>query len=77
MTHYAKMATFGFRFLAVAALLHSIPGLVAIMSIGGMANAGLHMPMWPLASVLLYPIVAVIVFVFARPLGELVARGLE
>jgi hypothetical protein len=77
MTHYAKLATFGFRFLAVAALLHSIPGFFALMSMRGMADAGLHMPMWPFVSVFLYPLVAVMVFVFARQLGELVARGLE
>lgn len=77
MTDYAKLATFGFRFFAVAALLHSIPGIVSIIGLRRMEVGALHIMVWPLVAAFLYPAIATIVFINARPLGEMVARDLE
>jgi hypothetical protein len=42
-----------------------------------MMNVPQGMPVWAVAGAFLYPIMAVILFLVARPLGNLVARGLE
>lgn len=77
MTHYARLAALGFRFLAVVVLFYSVAGIFMVLGVTRATGFGGQMPMWPLASVFLHPILAVILFLVARPLGEFVARGLE
>ena len=77
MTHYAKLATIGFRFIAVAGLIYTLPGLLMIARITRMGAMGGDMPMLAFAGVFIHPILAGLVFYFARPLGEFVAQGLE
>jgi hypothetical protein len=77
MSHYARLAAIGIRFLAIAALLYWAPTLLMGLSVTRMNGVSEGMPSWALAWTLLYPILAVILFLVARPLGNLVARGLE
>jgi hypothetical protein len=77
MTHYARLAALSFRFLAVVALLYTLPGLFMGFGMTRMMNVPQGMPVWAVAGAFLYPIMAVILFLVARPLGNLVARGLE
>lgn len=77
MTHYARLAALSFRFLAVVALLYTLPGLFMGFGMTRMMNGPQEMPVWAVAGAFFYPIMAVILFLVARPLGNLVARGLE
>jgi hypothetical protein len=77
MNHYAKLAAIGFRSLAIVVLFYSAAGLFIVFGVTRATGMTHQMPMWPMASVLIHPILAVILFVAARPLGEFVARGLE
>lgn len=77
MTHYARLAALSFRFLAVVALLYTLPGLIMGFGVTRMMNGPQETPVWAVAGAFLYPIIALILFLVARPLGNLVARGLE
>jgi hypothetical protein len=75
MSHYAKLAALAFRWLGVAILFYALPALVAFAS-SGMFHMSRQMPMMAFIG-LLHPILAVILIIAARPLGELTARGIE
>jgi len=77
MSHYAKLAALGFRLLAVAGLFYGLPGLVMAARIAREPGMDGHMQIWPIAGILLFPTMAVILFLFARSLGIFVAQGLE
>ncbi len=77
MSHYAKLAALGFRWVAVAGLLYSLPGMVMMLRVTTMPGIEQKMQLWTLVSVFLFPVVAVILFLIARPLGTFVAQGLE
>jgi hypothetical protein len=77
MTHYARLAALSFRFLAVVALLYTLPALFMGFGMTRMMNGPQGVPVWAVAGAFLYPIMAVLLFLVARPLGNLVARGLE
>jgi hypothetical protein len=77
MTHYAKLAALGFRLMAVLGLFSSLPGLAMMARIAREPGMDGHMQIWPIAGYLVIPIMAVILFLVARPLGIFVAQGLE
>ena len=76
MTHYAKLAAIGFRLLAVVQLFEFLPGLLTVIRFAR-PGVGPAMPISIFAAVLIHPILAGVLFFFARPLGEFVAQGFE
>lgn len=77
MSHYAKLAALAFRFLGIGILFYSLPMLLMMpVAFRSMPPMGRDMPLLAFAG-FLFPILAVIVILAARPLGELVARGIE
>jgi hypothetical protein len=80
MTHYAKLAATGFRVLAVTGFLFTLPGLFMMFRMSGMAGMGTagfgQSVNWMFVG-LSHPLFAVILFFVAKPLGNLVGRGLD
>ena len=77
MTHYAKLAAIAFRLVAVVGLIYFLPSLLMIIRISRMGPMGRDMPMIAFAGVFIHPILAGLVFYFARPLGKFVAQGFD
>ena len=77
MSHYAKLAALGFRFVALAALLYSLPGLAMAARVAHEPGMDGQMQLLAIVMILLFPVIAIVLFLAARPLGAFTARGIE
>jgi hypothetical protein len=68
------------RLLGLALLLFTLPQSVQLTTVIAMGMSEPHSStamMWPMALFLAVPIVAVVLILYARPIGRLIARGIE
>jgi len=77
MSHYAKLAALGFRFIAMAGLLYSLPSVVMMARFVREPGMNGGMQLWAIAAMLIFPILAVVLYLVARPLGVFIAKGIE
>lgn len=77
MSHYAKLAALGFRFTALAGLIYALPSLLMMARVAWQPGMNGTMQLWSLTILLLFPGIAVILFMVVPRLGAFVARGIE
>jgi hypothetical protein len=82
MINLQSLAALAVRLLGLALLLFTLPQLVQLATavVLSMSMSDPHAStamVWSLAWFLLVPIVAVVLVLYARPIGRLIARGIE
>jgi hypothetical protein len=80
MINLQSLAALAVRFLGLALLLFTLPQLFSLASMALGAVAGmpsLSTTIWSFAWLFLEPIVALVLMLYARPIGRLIARGIE
>jgi hypothetical protein len=77
MSHYAKLAALVYRFVAVAGLFYSLPVLAMTARMAREPGVDGQTRLWAIAMMLLFPVIAIVLFLAARPLGAFTARGIE
>jgi hypothetical protein len=80
MINLPSLAALAVRLLGLALLLFTLPQTVQIVSAMGMGMSDPNIPKAALGIMVLYfavPIVAMGLMAFARPIGRLMARGIE
>jgi hypothetical protein len=80
MINLQSLAALGVRLLGLGLLLFTLPQTVPLVSAMGMGMSDPNISKAALWPVLLYfsvPIVAMVMIGYARPIGRLIARGIE